>query len=88
MIRSYNFSNDVPKYKMFVKLNDSISDDRREQIADGIRSFFRDERTLLLDMKEAKASVNKSLTLFTIFNTLVGAIALILAFFLLLISTT
>lgn len=54
-------TNDVPKYKLFIKLNETISDDRREQIADGVRSFFRDERTILLDMKEALKSVSKSL---------------------------
>jgi hypothetical protein len=61
MIHTYNFTNDVPKYKLFVKLNKTCSDERREQLADGIRSFFRDERTLLLDMKEALHSVQKSL---------------------------
>lgn len=88
MINTYNFTNDIPKYKVFVKLNQTISDERRAQLADGIRSYFRDERTLLLDMKDALKSVSKSLQLFNIFNSLIGVIALILAFFLLLISTT
>lgn len=30
LIGDYDFSNDVPKYKMFIKLNESISDDRRD----------------------------------------------------------
>jgi len=53
-----------------------------------MRSYFRDERTLLLDMKDALKSVSKSLALFNVFNSLIGVIALTLAFFLLLISTT
>lgn len=88
MIATYNFTNDIPKYKMFVKLNDSISDDRREFIADGIRSYFRDDRTILLDLKVAMKAVDSSLMLFQIFVGIVGVIALTLAFFLLLISTT
>ena len=34
---------------------------RREQIGDGVRSFFRDDRTILLDKKEALESVTASL---------------------------
>jgi hypothetical protein len=29
MINTYNFTNDIPKYKVFVKLNQTISDERR-----------------------------------------------------------
>lgn len=88
MTSSYNFSNGVPKYKMFIKLNPDISDDRRSEIADGIRSFFKNERTILIDLKDAMSSVNTSLALFQVFVGLIGFIALTLAFFLLLVSTT
>lgn len=88
MIGNYNFTNDIPKQKVFIKLNPDITQERREQIADGIRAYFRDDTTLLLDKKTALDSINSSLQLFQIFNGLVGGIALILAFFLLLISTT
>lgn len=53
MISSYNFTNDIPKYKLFIKLNPNITQSRREQIADGVRSYFRDDRTILLDKQEA-----------------------------------
>lgn len=88
MIATYNFTNDIPKYKMFVKLNPNITDDRREFIADGIRSYFRDDRTILLDLSVAMKAVTSSLMLFQLFVAIVGVIALTLAFFLLLISTT
>ena len=88
MIANYNFTNDIPKYKMFVKLSSNVTDDRREFIADGIRSYFRDDRTILLDLSVAMKAVTSSLALFQIFVAVVGVIALTLAFFLLLISTT
>ena len=81
-------TNDIPKYRMFVKLSPDISDERREFLANGIRSYFRNDITVLLDKKVAFQAVEKSLLIFQLFVALVGTIALTLAFFLLLISTT
>lgn len=49
--KEYNFTNGVPKYRMYVKLKDDVPQARRDFIANGIRSFFRDDGTILLDMK-------------------------------------
>lgn len=88
IISEYNFTYGVPKYKIFVKLNSTISEARRDFIANGIRSFFKDDQTVLLDLQFAMKSVTSSLQLFQIFVGVVGAIALCLAFFLLMVSTT
>ena len=88
MISSFNFTHDIPKYKMLVKINPNVTDERRAYISNGIRSYFRDETTVLLDLKDSMVSIDTSLMLFQIFVGIVGLIALILAFFLLLISTT
>lgn len=88
MIGSYNFTDDIPKHRLFVKLNQDISVMRREQITNGIRSFFRDDTTILIDKKMALEQISSSLYIFQIFNNIVGVIALILAYFLLKISTT
>lgn len=88
LISEYNFTNGVPKYKLFVKLDNTISEERRDYIANGIRSYFKDDQTVLLDLQFAMKSVTSSLQLFQIFVGVVGAIALILAFFLLMVSTT
>lgn len=88
LLSQYNFTYGVPKYKIFVKLNDSISEERRDFIANGIRSYFKDDQTVLLDLQFAMKSVTSSLELFQIFVGVVGAIALCLAFFLLMVSTT
>ena len=56
-------------------------------MANGIRRFFKDDATVLLDKNQALGSLKQSLLLFDIFVILVGMIALILAFFLLMVST-
>lgn len=78
----------MPKNKLFVKLKPGITQERRDYIANGIRSYFRGDFTVLLDKQVALSTVSNSLVLFELFVVLVGAIALTLAFFLLLISTT
>lgn len=85
---NYNFTYGVPKYKIFVKLNPNITTERRDFIANGIRSYFKDDQTILLDLAFAMESVNSSLTLFQLFVGVVGLIALCLSFFLLMVSTT
>lgn len=83
-----NFGDGVPKDYLFVKLDPQISDFRREFIANGVRSYFKDDLTILIDKTVLLGSINSSLMLFEVFVTIVGIIALTLAFFLLLISTT
>ena len=84
----YNFTEMIPKYKLFIKLNPNITDIRREEIANGVRSYFKDSFTVLIDLKEALTAVDASLLLFTVFVSIIGIIALTLAFFLLMVSTT
>jgi ABC-type antimicrobial peptide transport system permease subunit len=69
-------------------LADDITSSRKDEIANGVRSFFRDDGMFLLDMQKTVKSIESVLSIFQIFVGVVGAIALILAFFLLLISTT
>ena len=82
------WTNNIPKYKLYVKLSPSISAERREFVANGIRSFFQDDVTVLLDTEKAMKSVVRSAQLFDIFVAAVGVIALVLAFFMLMVSTT
>jgi hypothetical protein len=49
LTKNYNLTNNIPKYKMFVKLSPDISDDRRDFIANGIRATFKTDATVLLD---------------------------------------
>lgn len=88
LIDGFNFTNGIPKNKLYVKLSPNITDERADFISNGIRSYFRDDLTFLLDRKTALSAIDSSLYLFSIFVGIVGTIALVLAFFLLLISTT
>lgn len=88
LIKTYDFTNDLPKSKVFVKLSEDITDERRDFLANGIRSFFRNDAVILIDLVMTVRAIESSLVLFQIFVSIVGTIALILAFFLLLISTT
>lgn len=87
-IADYDFVNGIPKYKIFVKLAPNITNDRREYIANGIRSYFKGDGTVLLDLNFTLTSIESSILLFKIFVGVIGVIALTLAFFLLLVSTT
>lgn len=60
----YAFTNGVPKYKLFVRLKDDIRGDRREYIANGIRSYFKSDGAILLDLAFAKKSISSSIILF------------------------
>jgi len=89
LIKPYgNFTDGLPKDYLFINLNKSISKDERGVVTNGIRAFFKDDLTLLLDKKEISESLQSSLDLMQIFVTIIGFICLTLSFFLLLISTT
>jgi len=71
---------------MFVKLSPNISEERRTFISNGLRSFFSDDATFLIDKTEIVDSLNSTELAFTIFVAIIGFIALLLSFFLLLVS--
>jgi ABC-type antimicrobial peptide transport system permease subunit len=88
LVFGYNFTNNIPKEMLFVTLDPDISDDRRNFIANGIRSYFRDDLTVLIDKKSFLEYIMNILMMLELFVIIVGLIALILTFFLLLISTS
>lgn len=87
MIKSYNFTDNIPKEFLFVRLKPGLPKYRREYIANGLRAFLRDDISFVFDIEDLKATLESSLSLFSLFSIIVGTIALILAFFLLLTST-
>ena len=89
LIKPYgNFTDGLPKDFLFINLNKSISNDERGVVTNGIRAFFKDDLTILLDKKFISESLETSLSMMQIFVTIIGIICLTLSFFLLLISTT
>ena len=88
LIENYNFTNGIPKTKLFVKLKAQISEERRHFISNGLRSFLRNEGAIVLDTIEAIEHIEKAKIILDLFTFILGAIALTLAFFLLMVSTT
>lgn len=84
---SYGFENGAPKASLFVKLNTTISDERRLFISNGIRSFFRTDQMVLIDLKQSVKAIESSRTLYQIFTGILGVIALTLSYYLLRVST-
>ena len=67
---------------------DGISPQKRAFVANGIRAFFNDILTQLVEKETIVNSLNQVNSVFTILVWLIGAISLTITFFLLLISTT
>jgi len=64
MIKSYNFTMGVPKTSMSVSLAPNCTAERRQQIQEGVKSFFRDATTVLVDVELLLLALEISLTLF------------------------
>jgi ABC-type antimicrobial peptide transport system permease subunit len=85
--KGYNFTDNIPKEFLFVRLKPGLPLYRREFISNGIRAYLRDDLSFVFDIEDLKKSLESSLSLFSLFSLIVGVIAIILAFFLLLTST-
>lgn len=49
--QQYEFENNAPKNALYVKLSDTITEERRLFITNGIRSFFQNDQMLLTDLR-------------------------------------
>ena len=89
-IKDYQFYDNIPKHKMFVKLADGISADKQNEVVNGLRNKLGSgNRTIVMfQLRDIKEATETFRVIFEIFVALIGAIALIISFFLLLTSTT
>ena len=71
-----------------VKLNPNITAEKRSFIANGLRSYFGDKETLLYEREEIVSMLKSTGLIFNAFVAIIGAIALTISFFLLLVATT
>ena len=71
-----------------MKLNPNITEAKRDYVANGMRAFFRDKTTILFSKYEITSTLDSTQLIFNAFVGIIGGIALTIAFFLLLISTT
>ena len=87
-IADYQFNDDIAKQVLMVKLNPNITDEKRSFVANGLRSFFKDKATLLYEKESITSMLKSTGLIFNAFVAIIGAIALTIAFFLLLVATT
>ena len=87
-IADYQFNDDIAKQVLMVKLNPNITEEKRSFIANGLRSFFKDKTTLLYEKETITSMLKSTGLIFNAFVAIIGAIALTIAFFLLLVATT
>jgi hypothetical protein len=64
MIKGYNFTDALPKEWAFINLNNTLSADRRAFLTNGLRSYFKDNLTILLDRKEIHDAIVGNLKMF------------------------
>lgn len=57
MVAGLNLTNGIPKRMILVKLNPNITQERADFVANGIRSFFKDDRTVLIDLATSMLAV-------------------------------
>lgn len=88
LLSDYNFTNKIPKELLFVTLSPDITPERRNYIANGIRSYFKDDLTALVEKSSMLANITQILLIVEVLIIVIGMIALVLTFFLLLISTS
>lgn len=78
----------IPKSQLFVKLKDGISTEDENMIVNGLRNTFQSRTVGMLNLSDVLVVISSFDIVRTTFVLLVGTIALIIAFFLLLTSTT
>jgi hypothetical protein len=61
LIKSYNFTYDVPKEFLYLRLAPDTPQYRREYIANGIRAYLRDDISFVVDLKDLQAALSSSL---------------------------
>ena len=81
-------SQGVPKQSMLIKFARELSVDERELLMNGLRSHFTTDDTTLIDVPGLIEQTNSTIFYINIFSLAVGAISIILSFFLVLVSFT
>mmetsp|Transcript_32128 Transcript_32128/g.42598 ORF Transcript_32128/g.42598 Transcript_32128/m.42598 type:complete len:248 (+) Transcript_32128:262-1005(+) len=83
----YEWIDDIPKGFLQVKLNPEISDFDHEWVVNGIRGYLS-KKDVSFSLKEVSLALESLEIVFFLFVTVVAAIAFVIVFFMLLISTT
>ena len=71
---------------MLIKFNRELTVLEKESLINGLRTKFNSDKTLIFDVPSLIATINDGIGYLTLFSISVGLIAIILSFFLILIS--
>merc|ERR1712060_201632 len=77
-----------PKQKCFVKLQEGLTTHEIDNLTNGIRNVLTDRTIIVLRADIVEDSLHSFKVIFEVFVAVIAIIALIIAFFLLMISTT
>ena len=78
----------IPKNKLYVKLKDGITADEENYVLNGLRNQLETRSAAILYLSDVQKLIGSFDILRTTFVFLIGSIALVIAFFLLLSATT
>ena len=77
-----------PKQKLLIRLIPGATRDEREDLINSLRIFFRNDQTRVIDTLSLISTMDQAVALMNLFFTLVGAIAMIMCFFILWLRST
>lgn len=82
-----NLTYGYPKERLLVDLKDGLEKDQRDIIVNQIGGLLTDDLMFILDVIKFEKNVESSIGLLQVFIILVGLVAFIISFFLLVVST-
>jgi hypothetical protein len=66
-----------PKQKLLVRISESATREQREDVVNGLRTFFKSDKTQVIDTRSLVATMGRAIALLDLFFTLIGAIAMV-----------
>ena len=83
-----NLTYGVPKNKLYIKFAKPLNTQERDILSNGLRNFFTSDLTFIFDLTAAVETFQSTLLFLNIFYIVVGFIAMVITFFLILVSFT
>ena len=74
---SFPVPSSPPKQKLLVRLADSATRDQREDVINGLRTFFRSDKTQAVNTLSLIGTMDQAIALMNLFFEMVGAIAMV-----------
>lgn len=76
----------APKMRCMIRVSSGASRKDREDVLNGLRTYFKSDRTQALDIRQITDTAKSAVDLLSLFTTVVGLISMILCFFILWLS--